>query len=160
MSRTQFGRYIPSKNAPRTVFFIFSDPIPTDWWQDYLHGFTHVSFMEQISDNYALIFEPMAYRGEMALVPMPKPEDFVDFEVLKLRISPKNKCQIPLAVFQTCATMVQYLAGITLPNCFLVQRLYETLTDEHQREKLVQEGILEVLRWKVDKDSRKDGKRI
>ena len=112
------------------------------FWGRFLSGYTHVVL--GIFDNYGqiLTIEPLTRKAFFSY-----PADLlslVDYEVLEIRLRPRKKILFGPRL-QTCATVVQYLAGISL-GALRVQKLYDLLTKKSPAW-LKHNGILEVKQW-------------
>jgi len=145
MSREQFGSFIRCK-PKRKFLLIFGK---TDgWWGKYLKGFTHVSLMEYINNDFALVFEPMLYGCNTMFRTTLKPCDIQvmkDYTIVEFTVKTTRANRLIMPIFQTCTTIVQYLAGISL-GCVLANSLYKKLTCSNHKW-LGSKGIYGVNVW-------------
>lgn len=106
------------------------------WYNRFLPGFTHVALIMPIDGGYIGI-EPALRRCHISCG--------VDFnhkewaEVLKVEVISLKANRLIGVKFQTCATFVQYIIGISTGS-YLCQTLYERLTNR------VYTGV-EVTKW-------------
>lgn len=93
----------------------------------WLSGFNHLAIAEYIGNDLMVIIEPHFWGCSIRSCPVsmfPKLPNVVIIEFC-VHVTKTNKLIRPL--LQTCATLVQYIAGIDL-GIFLVQTLYDYLT--------------------------------
>lgn len=94
----------------------------------WLSGYNHLAIVEYTSSDLMVIMEPHFWGCSIRTCPtamfpkLPKEIKIIEITVTNTRT---NKLIRPL--LQTCATLVQYIAGIDL-GIFLVQTLYDYLT--------------------------------
>ena len=115
------------------------------FWAQTLKGFSHTFIGEIVCGGQALIiFEPLF--KEACLEVMMRPFAFdEELTILKIKVKSKQKNRLIKPTFQTCSTLIQYVAGINL-GCITPQGLYEALTLS-DTEWLKSKGILEVSVW-------------
>ncbi len=137
--------FIPLKRKRRFIF-LFSK---TDgWWDKYFKGYTHVCLMEYINDEFAIGFEPMVSGCRTIFRTVLNRRDIEllkDWTVVELVVSTTRQNKLFKPVLQSCATIVQYLAGISL-GCILANTLYNKLTSSNV-EWLESKGIYGVSVW-------------
>lgn len=133
------GCFLPSKRR-RRFLFVFSR---TDcWWDKYLTGYTHVSLCEVI-EGFLVVHDPCLDGCRATFRVMPLPHEWDGYKVIEVTTSPTKANRLIRPIFQTCTTLVQYLAGIDL-GAILVQTLYERLQDPAIQTK---DGIREIRVW-------------
>jgi hypothetical protein len=115
------------------------------YWAQTLKGFSHCFVGEIVCDGQALIlFEPLF--KEAVLDVMLRPFAFDEHLVMiRMKVKSKNKNRLIKPTFQTCSTLIQYVAGINL-GTITPQGLYDALTLS-DAEWLKSKGILEVTEW-------------
>jgi hypothetical protein len=147
---TSFGSSIHCKLVPlkvkRTFLLLFGH---TDiWYAKYLSGYTHVCLFEYISEEFMICHEPILIGCQTMFRSALSVEDLShlkEWKVVQITVTPTAKNRLIMPIFQTCATIVQYLAGISL-GCMLVDSLYKKLT-RSKREWLKKQGIVGVNVW-------------
>jgi hypothetical protein len=145
MKSGQFGSFIPFKER-RRFLFLFTK---TDgWWGKYLKGYTHVCLMEYINQEFAIGFEPALAECRTIFRTVLTRKDIElleDWTILELTVLATKENRLIKPLFQTCATIVQYLAGISL-GCILVNSLYNKLTKSSHKW-LESKGVYGVTTW-------------
>jgi hypothetical protein len=104
--------------------------------------------MEYINQEFAIGFEPAlsGCRTIFRTVLTRKDIELLqDWTVLELTVLATKKNRLIKPIFQTCATIVQYLAGISL-GCILANGLYKKLTSSNHSW-LESKGIYGVTLW-------------
>ncbi len=143
--KTSSGCFIPFK-VKKTYLFMFGK---TDgWWAKYFKGFTHVCLIEYVSDEYVIGYEPLLIGCSTIWRTAPDKDEikyWKDWTILEVTVYPTRKNRLIGPVFQTCATIVQYIAGISL-GCVLANSLYKKLTTS-SAEWLKEKGIQGVKLW-------------
>lgn len=149
----QYGSCLPYKSK-RIYYFVFG--YTNGWWGRYLKGYTHVALLHEIreGDNAFVIgLEPMV-DGCRTLV-MPVPTDLWPgkrWEILVVVVAnAPRKNRLIRPVIQTCATIVQYIAGVSL-GVITAHGLYSKLTNGN-RNWLQSKGIVEVAKWESKQPS-------
>lgn len=143
--QTQYGSFVPFK-IKRTFLFVFTH---TDgFWGKWLKGYTHCILLEFVKDNKMIEFEPLLHGCSIGLrdnVTKDDVRDHKNFKFVEVSVTPTRKNRLIGIKRCTCATFIQYLAGINL-GCITAQGLYNKLTrsdDEWLRKK----GIIGVKVW-------------
>ena len=137
-----YGSFLPCPND-RRVLFIFGH---TDcWWAPFLHGFTHVVMAEVLDDGFIVVVEPTLVGARILFRGMPDISEWSNYTVLELVVSPTRQNRLIRPIIQTCATVVQYLAGISM-GAITAQGLYSSLT-KSDRKGLRSKGIKEIIVW-------------
>lgn len=140
-----FGSYSPSDG---NVFLIFCRT--ASFWNRYIPGFNHVILVKKAHDyHHAFLWvEPLIWIANICLfhsekdIPVKKGD-----VVVQLNIDYTFENRLLRPILQTCATLVQYLVGISL-GCMFVQSLYNKLTTS-SKEYLLKKGIKGVKVWAV-----------
>ena len=145
--QTQYGSYVPFK-IKRTFLFVFTK---TDgFWGRWLKGYTHCILLEYLNDTTLIQFEPLLHGCSVGLIENFTKEiieDHKDFKFVEVSVTPTQKNRLIGIKRCTCATFVQYIAGITL-GCITAQGLYNKLTCSDAIW-LRKKGILGVKIWDV-----------
>jgi hypothetical protein len=141
-------------NGFRRCYFVFDHD--DSWYCDLLSGYTHVSYAQPI-DHFGkpcvIMTEPYNFAAETQIV---AESDFLHqlagagkmIVEVKYLVTRKNRLIRP--VLQTCSTLTQYLAGITL-GAITAQGLYNKLT-KSKDSWLRDRGIREVVIWEEAQD--------
>lgn len=118
------GLFLPFKFRRRFLFIFGHSDL---WVNKYLKGYTHVVLAEFI-DGFLTIIEPTLSSARVIFRTMPRSREWLDYGVLEVVVSYKDVTKNNLIGFkwQTCATVVQYLAGINT-GALLAQTLYKRL---------------------------------
>ncbi len=133
------GCFLPSKRR-RRFLFVFSR---TDrWWDKYLPGYTHVSLCEVV-EGFLIVHDPCLNGCRTTFRVMPLPGEWDAYKVIEVVTCPTKANRLIKPIFQTCTTLVQYLAGIDL-GAILVQTLYDRLLNPSTATK---DGIREITIW-------------
>ena len=103
-----------------------------------------MALAECINDEYVIMYEPTTSGMRAIFRAMPIKSDLIDFKVLEVHIVPTRANRLFKIGFQTCATVVQYVANISM-GCLLAQTLYERLCTKNKRHKA--NGIVGVKEW-------------
>lgn len=122
-------------------------------WAKYFKGFTHLILVEWRANGLFIVHDPLVHGHEVDILinnsfyPKPNdlPFDHTKYVLLGVDIIPTKTNKLFGFKFQTCASILQYIAGISL-GCVTVQGLYERLTDSSTKW-LKSKGIMEVQRW-------------
>lgn len=118
------------------------------WWKKILPGYTHVALIlyDDIGHN-TLFIEPELSRAYLEIQRNPPPDKLINVfdAALEVTITPTFCNRLIRPVFQSCTTIIQYLAGISL-GCITAQGLYKCLTTR-DGQWLRDKGILEVRKW-------------
>lgn len=104
--------------------------------------------MEYVTDELIVGFEPLLIGCSTIFRDVPTKDEvqyWTDWTIVEVIVVPTRANRLIGPVFQTCATIVQYLAGISL-GCILVNSLYKKLTGS-KIEWLKQKGIQGVKVW-------------
>lgn len=137
-----YGSFLPCP-TDRRLLFVFGH---TDcWWAPFLSGFTHVVMAEVLDDDFILVIEPTLVGARILFRTMPTIYEWSNYTVLELVISPTRKNRLIRPIIQTCATVVQYLSGISM-GAITAQGLYRSLTCT-DRKGLRSKGIKEIISW-------------
>lgn len=135
--------FLPLKRT-RTFLFIFG--FTDGWWGKYLSGFTHVALMEFIEEEQFVIgIEPLLSGSRTIFRTSPIPQDFPGWTVLKVCVQSTRKNRLIRPIFQTCATIVQYHAGLSL-GCIKASTLYNRMLTR-DKAWLRAKGIRSVEEW-------------
>ena len=124
-------------------------------WCSIISGFTHVYLAEFIDESKQklIVFDPLFTGGYMYPTDIDEvaklhndEKNLVSYEtVLRVKVQPTSGNRLLKPTLQTCATLVQYMAAISLGS-ITCQGLYECLiNDDH--DWLLKKGILEVKPW-------------
>jgi hypothetical protein len=97
-------------------------------------------------DAFLVLFEPL-FKGAVLDVMLNPFEFEEDLTILRVKIKSINKNRLIKPTFQTCSTLVQYVAGINL-GPITPQGLYEALTLMDAKW-LKRRGVLEVKSWEM-----------
>ena len=143
-TQTSYTSTLSSRHRTRKFLFIFSQS--DNWWLKTLGGYTHVSLMEQIDDETYIYIDPMTYGSETSIIKLSSPFPIIDgLTILKVTIkSNKRVNKLVRLGFQSCSTIVQYMAGIWL-GAWTAHGLYRSLT-ELNLASLHKHGIIEVVK--------------
>lgn len=134
--------FLPFKHT-RTFLMCFG--YTDGWWGTFLDGFTHVAIMEYIDDHFVIGIEPTLIGARTIFRTIPTPQDLPGWTILKVTVSPTRKNRLIIPILQTCATIVQYHACISL-GCIKVNTLYNKLSSKGEAW-LKGKGIRSVERW-------------
>lgn len=110
-----------------------------------MKGYNHVCLVEYINDGFVYCYEPLFNGCSTLFRAAFTKEELKDFKVLEVTIYPTRQQILIKPLLQTCATVVQYLAGISM-CCFSAQGLYDSLT-KINKQILMEKGIQEVKEW-------------
>jgi hypothetical protein len=132
-------------SASRRVLFCFG--YTSGWWDTLLEGFTHVGMVEVLAPGLAVTLEPVLSHCAVAFGPVLESR-LRRLTVVEVCVTPTKRNRLIRPILQTCATQVQYLAGLSL-GCITAQGLYEALTNLDERTK-ERNGIHEVTLWEQD----------
>ena len=143
MTRTKQPSTFGSISETKEYLFFFGHS--EGFWANTLAGFSHC-YLGQPSYPFTawVIFEPLFQEGSLYLMPEPF-ELPVNTIALRVRIKSRYKNRLIKPTFQTCSTLVQYMAGIDL-GTITPQGLYEALTLSDDKW-LKRRGVLEVSEW-------------
>lgn len=116
------GSYLPYRKRVFYFLFGYSD----QWYDKFLPGFTHVSLVE-VKGSKLIVYEPLRATC-FTLIKSIDDLSAMASNYTSLRVSVRcSKAQRLIGFkFNTCATFVQYIAGIST-GAILVQTLYERL---------------------------------
>jgi hypothetical protein len=154
MSQTQPGSFLPFRPYRQCyLVFDYSDA----WYSKWLKGFTHVFYVLPIAIQtpHAIITEPYHYGAQHAVGTDEAVSALIKGKkvlIINYRVTRKNRLFRPL--FQTCTTVVQYLAGFSL-GALTAQGLYNRLT-KSSKGWLESRGIMEVTEWVEEATTAKD----
>lgn len=138
-TRAPSGCFLPSKKQRRFLFvFGYTD----GWWDSWLPGYTHVSLCEVV-DGFLIVMDPCLGGCRTMFRTMPLPGEWDSYKVIEVVTQPTRGNRLIRPIFQTCTTIVQYLAGIDL-GAILAQGLYQTLMHP---DTLSMDGIREIKLW-------------
>lgn len=95
----------------------------------WLSGYNHIAIADITHDEAAVVIEPHFFGCsvraiDVALITQP---EFVGIKIIEMTVVNTKTNKLIRPLLQTCATLVQYIAGIDL-GIFLVQTLYDYLT--------------------------------
>ncbi len=113
-----------------------------------LEGFNHMAIGWVHTDEVMQIIEPALQGASIDFVYVKdvlRAQQEQNIEILEVDVRVTLKQRLFKERFQTCATVVQYLAGIDL-DATLVQTLYERLTTKDEIY-LKRHGIRRVVKW-------------
>lgn len=113
-----------------------------------LEGFNHAALGWEHTDEVMQIIEPALQGANIDFVYVKdvlKAQKERNIEILEVDVKATLKQKLFKERFQTCATLIQYLAGIDL-DATLVQTLYERLTTKDELY-LKRHGIRRVVKW-------------
>lgn len=130
---------------PKRKVLLFFQRNDDAWYFKFLSGYTHVA-IGYVQDDIVAITEPI-FTGTLSYITL-VPEDrgmWGHLDILELDIVQTCDSKLVRPVFQTCATICQYLAGIRL-GAILPQTLYSRLTQKSEAW-LVAHGITGVKKW-------------
>ena len=134
-----YGCFLPSKRRRRFLFvFGYTDC----WWNKYLPGFTHVALCEVV-EGFLIVHDPCMNGCRTTFRTMPAPGEWNGYTVVEVVTRPAKGNKLIKPIFQTCTTIVQYLAGIDL-GAILTNTLYQRLVDPNTQTK---DGIREIKLW-------------
>lgn len=136
MPKALSGSYLPFRKRKFYFMFGYTD----QWYGKHLSGFTHVALAEE-KGSRVIVFEPLMATCFTLIKPAPYHEMLQHYEVLEVRVKCTRANRLIRPIFQTCATFVQYIAGIST-GALLCQTLYERLLYRKY------EGI-EVKKWEL-----------
>ena len=130
-----FGSY----SSYRKFLFIFDNS--DESWISKLGGYSHVSIAEYINGEL-VCFDPLI--GHAFIYPV-MPALLLTKTVLEVKVKYKHKNRLIRFGIQSCSTIVQYMAGISL-GALTAEGLYRALT-ERDTAYLESKGIIEVKPW-------------
>lgn len=110
-----------------------------------MSGYNHMALGWMVNEDAVFVIEPTLRGASIDLVFTREIANTKGFVALIVDVESTNEQRLFREHFQTCATMVQYLAGFDL-GATLVQTLYEKLTTSSE-EFLKEHGILGVETW-------------
>jgi hypothetical protein len=143
MKKTQIQSTCGLISKDREFLFFFGTT--TGFWAKKLSLFSHSFVAEFISETEMIKFEPLFSQGSLELITFPF-EVEENFTVIYVKTRPRNnKNKLVKPTFQTCSTLIQYMAGIDL-GCITPQGLYEALTQSNPSW-LMERGVMEVSKW-------------
>ncbi len=142
MNQEPSGSFLPFKKN-KTFLFVFG--FTDGWWGRYLSGYTHVSLIEYIDDEFCIGIEPMIHGSQLIFRTIPIPQDFPGWKVLKVTVRATRRNRLIIPILQTCATIVQYHACISL-GCVKAMSLYNRLMSK-DIVWLESKGIRSVEEW-------------
>lgn len=105
-------------------------------------GYTHVSLCEVI-EEFLVVHDPCLGGCRTTFRTKPLTDEWDRYMVIEVVTYPTHNNKLIKPIFQTCATIVQYLAGINM-GATLAQGLYQTLTHP---DTLFMDGIREIKIW-------------
>jgi len=118
------------------------------WYVKYIPGFNHVCLLEYMNDELVVGYEPLMIGCSTIFRDAPTSQEmeyWADWTIVEVSVVTTRANRLIGPIFQTCATIVQYLAGISL-GCVLVNSLYKKLTSS-KTEWLKDKGIQGVKIW-------------
>jgi hypothetical protein len=142
MSKTTLSSTSGSSSIEEREFLLFFGK-SEGFWAHTLKGFSHC-FIGETRADILIIFEPLFSGGSFELLELPIETDDC-LTVLSIRVKSTHKNRLIKPTFQTCSTLVQYMAGINL-GPITPQGLYEALTLSDAKW-LKRRGVLEVKAW-------------
>ena len=112
-----------------------------------IKGFNHcaIAFFVDETCDHVFIVEPALQGANVALKKLPLEIHDEHTKILEIDLEFTFTQKLFRDGFQTCATLVQYLAGIDL-KAVLAQTLYDRLTNRSEKY-LKRHGIVEVTEW-------------
>jgi hypothetical protein len=131
-------------STSKTKEFLFFFGKSEGFWAKWLKGFSHLLLAQFISDNQMVRFEPLFTDGFLDLMSFPF-ECNDNYTVIYVKTCPTSKQKLVKPTFQTCTTLIQYMAGIDL-GCITPQGLFEALTQSNTKW-LKDRGVMEVSKW-------------
>ena len=135
--------FLPLK--PRQKILLLFIRAQKPWYIKLFKGFNHVAIGWIVQNNWVFILEPQVSGAVVKFKDMPKTHEWDHFTVIELDLVNDMKRKLFKPTFTTCATIVQYLAGISL-GARLAQTLYDQLTKRDKRY-LLAHGIRRVTLW-------------
>ena len=94
------------------------------WYNRWLKGYTHVALILHVDGGYVGL-EPLLKRCAISCGMDIRLDEWD--EILKIKVTPTKANRLIGLRFQTCATFVQYVMGIST-GAILCQTLYDRLT--------------------------------
>lgn len=120
-----------------------------------IKGYNHVAFGYQLTNEALLVIEPALQGANIDFVYVDElAAKAAEIEILELDVRFTFSTKLFKEQFETCATFVQYLAGIDL-GATLAQTLYNRLTKKSLAY-LNNKGITEVRKWVLKPQSQLD----
>lgn len=132
------GSILPSRE------FLFFFGKSSGFWRKKLKKFSHVMLAEFISESIMIKFEPLFNQGSLEILSFPF-ENRENFTIVYVKTQPNKMNRLVKPTFQTCSTLIQYMAGINL-SAITPQGLYEALTSSDIKW-LRSRGVMEVSKW-------------
>lgn len=144
MSQIQYGSFLPFRFKRRYLVVFMQSNF---WLFRLLWGYTHVCLVELYNDNIAVCYEPNLYGMNTIVREWPTLPELKGLTVFEVTVLPRSKNRLVRPIFQTCATIVQYLMNISL-NCCLANSFYRKL---HKMDMvyLNRNGISRIKRWET-----------
>ena len=105
-------------------YFLFSR-LDNAWYLRMQPGFTHVSLI-RVHGKRWMIFEPLLRCCFLNICKANEYHRFKNYVVLEVKVKVTKRNRLIRPIFQTCATFVQYIAGIST-GAILCQTLYDRL---------------------------------
>lgn len=125
-------------------FLLFFDQTDRSWIKR-LHGFTHISIGYFIHEDTLIYFDPLISKAQMDVIELPSVDEMTGIIALKIVVESKRKDRLVGLKLQSCTTLIQYIAGISL-GALTPDGLYDVLTSS-DKDYLLSQGILEVEPW-------------
>lgn len=123
----------------KTYYLIFG--YSDKWYTRFLRGYTHLSVVYKIPGGYVYLNPLLSSCKIEAAASFGIHEDM---EVLQVKVNVLKANRLIKPIFQTCATFVQYVIGIST-GAFLCQSLYNRLTTRIYRGVEVKKWVLKQL---------------
>jgi hypothetical protein len=131
-------------STSKNRYFLFFFGKSQGFWGRKLKGFSQAFIAEFVTETDMIKFEPLYAEGSLEIIKFPFEYD-KDLTIIYVTTCPTDKNKLVKPTFQTCSTLIQYMAGIDL-GCITPQGLYEALT-ESDAEWLKSRGVMEVSKW-------------
>lgn len=141
--------YCGSTSKSKQYIFCFLRTI--NFWSKHFKGFNHCALLIPKHGGQAhqygdfMLFEPMLSNAHIHYLSYDDLISYSNYTKLLVTVKNKPKNRLTKLGFQSCSTLIQYAAGISL-GAYTPQGLYECLT-EYPKDWLEDKGVIEVSKW-------------
>lgn len=143
-SQVSFTSFLPLVKKRRFLLLFARNKDRRVAW---LSGYNHISIVELLRDDYCVVIEPHFFGASVYVTKSFELKELRGVTALELEVHNTRTNKLIRPLLQTCATLVQYIAGIDL-GIFLVQTLYNYLT-QTDPIMLQAKGIHKVKIWET-----------